>query len=61
MIRLELTPEEAALLREIIADDLSDLRMEITDTDSMDYRTELRLREALFNRLLQQLEAPRAA
>jgi hypothetical protein len=36
---------------------LSDLRMEIADTDSMQFREDLKRQEALLSRLLQRLEA----
>jgi len=33
MARIELNPEEMQMLREILESDLSDLRMEIVETD----------------------------
>ncbi|MEW6144541.1 MAG: hypothetical protein AB1598_05930 [Thermodesulfobacteriota bacterium] len=51
-MQLNLTAEEADMLKEILASYLSDLRMEIADTDSMDFREELKKREVLLKRLI---------
>lgn len=58
MIRIELNSEEAALLREVLDSVLSDLRMEIADTDQMDFREMLKARKAFLQRLLEQLAPP---
>ena len=42
MIHLELTQEEKEMLIDILENDLSDLRMEIADTDSSDFREMLK-------------------
>jgi hypothetical protein len=42
MIRLELTEEEAAVLERRLESAVSDLRMEITSTDDLDYREGLK-------------------
>lgn len=55
MIKIELTPEEAEMLRFVVETDISDLRMEIATTDSRDFRAGLKEREAFLKRLLQQL------
>ncbi|MEX0704068.1 MAG: hypothetical protein WD069_18350 [Planctomycetales bacterium] len=60
MIQLTLLPEEAALLREVLESFLSDLRMEIANTDSMDFREMLKVREEFLKKLLVQLAAPPA-
>jgi hypothetical protein len=54
---LKLTDEEARTLRDVLTEYLSDLRMEIADTESFDLRQELKRTEALLKRLLSQLEA----
>ncbi|MCU0634111.1 MAG: hypothetical protein MUE41_04480 [Gemmatimonadaceae bacterium] len=54
-ITLSLTPRDAELLREILEGALSDLRMEIADTDNFDFRQQLKLRESLLHRLLDDL------
>jgi hypothetical protein len=56
MITLELSPKEADMLRDILVSYVSDLRMEISNTDSMDVREGLKEREVLLKRLIQQLE-----
>ena len=56
MIQIELTSEKAEMLREIISDYLSDLRMEIAGTENMSFRENLKKKEELLNELLQRLE-----
>ena len=41
MAQITLTDDEAGMLKEILGSYLSDLRMEIADTDRKDYREEL--------------------
>ena len=53
--RLELDEAEAGVLRETLADYVSDLRMEISNTDSMDFREALKEKERLLKRLLERL------
>jgi hypothetical protein len=55
MVQLVLTAEEATLLGEILTSYLSDLRMEIADTEAMDFREALKQREVFLKRLLQTL------
>jgi hypothetical protein len=55
MVQFVLTAEEAALLSEILTSYLSDLRMEIADTEAMDFREALKQREVFLKRLLQTL------
>lgn len=55
MVQLTLTAEEVATLRSALQSYVSDLRMEIADTDSMDFRERLKAEETLLKRLLQQL------
>jgi hypothetical protein len=57
MASIELAPEEAALLKEILESYLSDLRMEIVDTDNMDFREMLKGREHFLRRFIGLLEA----
>ncbi len=42
MTTLQLEPEETAMLCDILESYLSDLRMEIADTDQMDFREKLK-------------------
>jgi hypothetical protein len=55
MVRLELTAEEAAELREILMRYLSDLRTEIVDTDSSTFKDGLRQEKGVVNHILQRL------
>ena len=55
MVTIELAPEDARLLGEVLASYLSDLRMEIADTDAQDFRDGLKQEESTIKRLLEQL------
>lgn len=55
MVQLSLTPAEAAMLREVLTSYVSDLRMEIADTDAHDYREELKEEEAFLKRVIERL------
>lgn len=57
MVTISLTSEEASVLSQILASYLSDLRMEIADTDQLDYRETLKEREAFIKRLIDTLNA----
>jgi hypothetical protein len=61
MVQLTLTAEEATLLCEILASYLSDLRMEIADTEAMDFRESLKQREVFLKRLLHTLSQEQAS
>jgi hypothetical protein len=60
MVQLTLTAEETAMLGEMLASYLSDVRMEIADTDAMDFREHLKQREVFLKKLLQELPGERA-
>ena len=51
MVHLELSPTEAEILRMVLESYLSDLRMEIADTDSLDYRKGLKDRKAVLRKI----------
>jgi hypothetical protein len=55
MKQLELDDEQAVMLREILESYLSDLRMEIADTDSMDFREGLKTRASFLRSVIGQL------
>ena len=55
MIQLDLTKEEKDILTEILENDLSDLRMEITDTDSLDFREMLKKQKEVLKKALETL------
>ena len=52
MVHLELEPHDAEVLRLALESYLSDLRMEIANTDSLDYREELKARKAVLRRVV---------
>lgn len=55
MIRLELEQDQAEMLREMLEGYLGDLRMEVSQTDLMDVREELKKKEALLKDLIARL------
>ncbi len=55
MFSLTLSAEELELLRTLLQETLSDLRMEIADTDNSQYRTRLHQREDMINQLIARL------
>ena len=57
MITLQLDEQEKRALIIVLESYLSDLRYEIADTDSMDYREELKARKALLMKVLDALKA----
>jgi hypothetical protein len=56
MVQIEITSEEAQMLMEILEAYLSDLRMEIADTEQMDFREGLKRREVFLKELIQRLK-----
>jgi hypothetical protein len=61
MAQITLTPEEAAVLRKALSTYISDLRMEIVDTDSWDFRQHLKHEEVVLKKFVEQLDAELAA
>ena len=57
MAELKLSDEQAQLLRQILESYLSDLRMEIADTDSYDFRQRLKRREVFLKDVIGRLAA----
>lgn len=57
MITLDLTPEERDTLVEMLRSLHSDLRMEIADTDSLDFRDRIRERKRIVSKVLEALGA----
>jgi hypothetical protein len=55
MTTLTLTPEAVDRLRFILGSDLSDLRMEVADTEQHEFRQGLKRREEFIKKLLGQL------
>jgi hypothetical protein len=57
VISLELSNEETEILADVLANHLSDLRMEIADTDNMDFREQLKQRKAVIEKAIAGLQA----
>ncbi len=55
MIELKLTNEEADMLKDVLTSYVSDLRMEIADTDKFDFREGLKKRETFLKDLISRL------
>ena len=61
MIQLDLNHEEVDVLVESLESFLSDLRMEICDTDLMDYREKLKRKKAALIKAVEGLKAEQLA
>ena len=55
MVRIELTNDEAEILREMLAHKLRDIAVEINRTDSLEFKATLRETERALEHLVQQL------
>jgi hypothetical protein len=56
MAQITLTPEEVAVLRKALSSYVSDLRMEIINTDSWGFRQNLKHEEVVLKKLVAQLD-----
>ena len=56
MIQFMITEEERELLMDILENDISELRMEIADTDRREYREMLKNREVLMKNIQKKLD-----
>jgi len=56
MIQLDLTSEELGILKAALQSYISDLRMEIADTDSMDFRNRLKAKEQVLIKVMERIE-----
>ena len=57
MVKLNLAPQEEQDFAEILKNLVADLRMEIADTDSMEFREKLKDRKRLIIRVLESFSA----
>jgi hypothetical protein len=57
MLELDLSQEETTILRQVLEDYLSDLRMEIVDTENQDFREMLKRRKNALTKVLELLPA----
>ncbi len=60
MIRIDLSEAEAATLQDVLDSYLSDLRMEIADTDRMDFREGLKKRKKVIEDVMGRIGAGKA-
>ena len=56
MTQLNLSDNEVSTLREVLRSYLSDLRMEIADTDQMAFREKLKQEEVVLKKILEVLK-----
>ncbi len=61
MVRIELSEADVATLKDVLDSYLSDLRMEIADTDRMDFREGLKDRRKVLESLLDRIGAAGSA
>lgn len=59
MVHIDLEPTEAQVLKMVLESYLSDLRMEIADTDSMDFREQLKARKTILRKVVALINAGR--
>jgi ribonuclease HII len=57
MIRLKLDENEREILLQLLENCISDLRVEITDTDNLDYKNMLKGRKVVMIKLLEALQS----
>jgi hypothetical protein len=55
MAQLEFTDEEQQVLKELLEEDLSDLRMEVSDTHNVEFRETLKRKEQVLKKVLEKL------
>ncbi len=55
MLELDLSQEEKTILKSLLESELSDLRMEIADTDRMEFREMLKRRKAVLVKVIEAL------
>jgi len=55
-IEIELTPKEIEIFKDVLENYISDLSMEIADTDKMDFRESLKARKNLIVKIIQKLK-----
>jgi len=53
---IQIAEEEAEVLRSVLEEYISELRMEVANTDSMDFREELKRKEAVLKAMVKKLQ-----
>lgn len=56
MIQIDLSPEETKVLEEVLTTCISNLRMEICDTDRKEFREEIKQRKELLMKIVDALK-----
>ena len=56
MVQLDLSPEEKKVLEEVLTTCISNLRMEICDTDRKDFRDEIKGQKELLMKVVDTLQ-----
>ncbi|HMK36457.1 MAG TPA: hypothetical protein VK463_15390 [Desulfomonilaceae bacterium] len=56
MVRLEFNPQESSMMNEILHSYLSELRLEIADTEKMTFREDLKKKEVFIKDVLHRME-----
>jgi hypothetical protein len=56
MVRLEFEPHESSMMNEILRSYLSELRMEIADTEKMSFREDLKKKEVFIKSVMERIE-----
>jgi hypothetical protein len=57
MVQLQLTPEEATILREALANYLTDFRRQVAGAENPDFRDTLEKRQVVLEKVVERLEA----
>jgi hypothetical protein len=60
MTEVRLSQEEVLMLHQILDDDLSDLRMEIADTDRAEFREWLKRKKDIIQHVIEELDRTHA-
>ena len=55
MIQIQLTEEERDVLAEVLAAFVSDTRFEVSNTENMNFREDLKRKESVIKKLLEKL------
>lgn len=53
---IQLADEEVGVLRSVLEEYISELRMEVSNTDNMDFREELKRKETILKSLVDRLK-----
>lgn len=56
MVNIDMTTEEKGILLDILENYISDLRMEIADTDKSDFKEKLKTKKEALNAILAKLQ-----